>query len=76
VQEGGVIELKRGTYADVDVLVQMRVRVAFNGQTETEDVLDKLNKGDYYDIADEETYAYEKVVNVEWLSDDELDEDE
>ncbi len=68
-------ELKRGTYADVDVLVQMRVRVAFNSQTETEDVLAKLNRGDYYDI-DEETYAYEKVVNVEWLSDDELDEDE
>jgi hypothetical protein len=32
--------------------------------------------GDYYDITDEETYAYEKVVNVDWLSDDEPDEDE
>jgi hypothetical protein len=71
-----VSELKRGTYADVDVLVQMRVRVAFNSQTETEDVLAKLNRGDYYDITDEETYAYERVVNVDWLSDDEPDEDE
>jgi hypothetical protein len=65
-----------GTYADVDVVVQMRLRVAFNDPTDTADVLKKLKARDFYDITDEETYDYEKVVNVEWLDDDRDDEDD
>jgi hypothetical protein len=73
--QGVTGKLKSGTYADVEVVVHQRLRVAFNEETKKSEIMRKLRTGDFYDITDEETYKYEALIGVEWLGDD-LDESE